>query len=125
MKSASAEKRSSYPHRTATENGFQNKLALRQGIESRALKRTLAAQRRAIEKTPHPGTWRHFVSPAASRSATPARFKFERDEIGNATVPVKKGSCEIELDAVPRFERGTCAPQVDIKSYYRAVGRLR
>jgi len=41
-------------------------LALRQTIKTRALKRKLALQRKAIQKTWHPGTWRHFV---ASRSA--------------------------------------------------------
>jgi hypothetical protein len=37
-------------------------LALRQAIESRALKRKLANQRKAIQKSTHPGTWRHFVA---------------------------------------------------------------
>jgi hypothetical protein len=41
-------------------------LALRQTIETRTLKRKLAIQRNAIQKTWHPGTWRHFV---ASRAA--------------------------------------------------------
>jgi len=45
---------------------LSQQLALRQAIESRALRRKLANQRRAIQKTPHPGTWRHFV---ASRTA--------------------------------------------------------
>ena len=35
-------------------------------IESWLLKRTLAVQRWAVQKTPHPGSWRHFV---ASRAA--------------------------------------------------------
>jgi hypothetical protein len=39
------------------------------------LKRTLAAQRRAIQKTPHPGTWRDFVaSHAAHRDARAIRL---------------------------------------------------
>ncbi len=55
-------------------------LALRQAIESRALKRTLAAQRRAIQKTPHPGTWRHFVaSRAADRDARAIRLLQRRE----------------------------------------------
>ena len=37
-----------YPRRTATENGFQNKLALRQDIESRALKRRRLFIRRLV-----------------------------------------------------------------------------
>ena len=55
-------------------------LALRQAIESRALKRMLAAQRRAIQKTPHPGTWRHFVaSRAAHRDARAIRLLRRRE----------------------------------------------
>jgi hypothetical protein len=45
---------------------LSQQLALRQAIESRALRRKLANQRQAIRKSPHPGTWRHFV---ASRAA--------------------------------------------------------
>jgi hypothetical protein len=41
-------------------------LELRQTIETRALKQKHATQRWGIQKTPHPGTWRHFV---ATRSA--------------------------------------------------------
>jgi len=37
-------------------------LALRQTIEARTLKRKHAIQRRAIQKTWHPGTWRDFVA---------------------------------------------------------------
>jgi len=40
--------------------------ALRQLVETRLQGRKLANQRRAVQKTPHPGTWRHFV---ASRAA--------------------------------------------------------
>jgi hypothetical protein len=45
---------------------LSQQLALRRAIESRTLKRKLAYQRRAIQKSPHPGSWRHFV---ASRAA--------------------------------------------------------
>lgn len=45
---------------------LSQQLALRQAIESRTLKRKLANQRTAIQKSPHPGSWRHFV---ASRAA--------------------------------------------------------
>jgi hypothetical protein len=41
-------------------------LALRQTIETRALKRKLAIQRKAIQKAWHPGTWRHFVATRAA-----------------------------------------------------------
>jgi hypothetical protein len=41
-------------------------LAQRQVIESRLLRRRLANQRKRIQKTPHPGSWRHFVSSRAA-----------------------------------------------------------
>ena len=41
-------------------------LELRQTIATRALKQKHATQRWGIQKTPHPGTWHHFV---ASRAA--------------------------------------------------------
>jgi hypothetical protein len=50
-------------------------LTLRQTIETRALKRKLAIQRKAIQKTWHPGSWRHFVaSRAAQRDARAMRL---------------------------------------------------
>jgi hypothetical protein len=59
---------------------LSQQLALRQAIESRALKRKLAVQRRAIQKTPHPGTWRHFVaSRAAHRDARAIRLRQRRE----------------------------------------------
>jgi hypothetical protein len=59
---------------------LSQQLALRQAIESRALKRKLAVQRRAIEKTPHPGTWRHFIaSRAADRDARATRLLQRRE----------------------------------------------
>ena len=45
---------------------LSRQLVLRQLVETRLLGRKLANQRRAVQKTPHPGTWRHFV---ASRAA--------------------------------------------------------
>lgn len=42
-------------------------LELRQTIETRALKQKHATQRWGIQKTPHPGTWRHFVASRAAR----------------------------------------------------------
>jgi hypothetical protein len=42
-------------------------LAFRKTMEARALKRKLAVQRTAIQKTWHPGTWRHFVASRAAR----------------------------------------------------------
>jgi hypothetical protein len=53
---------------------LRRQLALRQTIETRALKRKLAVQRKAIQKTWHPGTWRHFVATrAAERDARAIR----------------------------------------------------
>ena len=55
-------------------------LALRQTIETRTLKRKLAIQRDAIQKTWHPGTWRHFVaSRAAERDARAIRLLKRRE----------------------------------------------
>jgi hypothetical protein len=59
---------------------LSQQLALRQAIESRTLKRKLANQRTAIQKSPHPGGWRHFVaSRAASRDARAIRLVQRRD----------------------------------------------
>ena len=50
-------------------------LAFRKTMEARALKRKLAIQRKAIAKTWHPGTWRHFVaSRARDRDARAVRL---------------------------------------------------
>jgi len=58
-------------------------LALRQTMETRALRRKLAIQRKAIQKTWHPGTWRHFVaSRAAQRDARAIRLR-ERERGGS------------------------------------------
>jgi hypothetical protein len=55
-------------------------LALRQTIETRALKRRLAVQRSAIQKTSHPGTWRHFMATrAAEHDARAIRLVQQRE----------------------------------------------
>jgi len=60
---------------------LSQQLALPQAIESRALKRKLANQRQAIQKCPHPGSWRHFVaSRAASRDARAIRILQRQDQ---------------------------------------------
>ena len=60
---------------------LSQQFALRQAIESRTLKRKLANQRKAIQKSPHPGTWRHFVaSRAASRDARAIRLVQRREQ---------------------------------------------
>jgi len=68
---------------------LSQQLVLRQAIESRALRRKLANQRRAIQKTPHPGTWRHFVaSRAADRDARAIRLLQRRER--------RRGSHDLE-----------------------------
>ncbi len=47
-------------------------LMLRQTIETRTLRRKLAIQRKSIQKTWHPGTWRHFVASRATERDTRA-----------------------------------------------------
>ena len=59
---------------------LSQQLALRQAIESRTLRRKLASQRKAIQKSPHPGSWRHFVaSSAANRDARAIRLLQRRE----------------------------------------------
>jgi hypothetical protein len=59
---------------------LRRQLALRQTIETRALKRKLAIQRSAIQKTWHPGTWRQFIaSSAAKRDARAIRLLQRRE----------------------------------------------
>ena len=60
---------------------FSQQLALRQAIESRALRRELTIQRKAIQRSPHPGSWRHFVSnSAANRDARAIRLLQRREQ---------------------------------------------
>ena len=60
---------------------LSQQLALRQAIESRTLKRKLANQRTAIQKSPHPGSWRHFVaSRAAHHDARAIRLLRRREQ---------------------------------------------
>jgi len=55
-------------------------LAFRKTMEARALKRKLAVQRSAIQKTWHPGTWRHFVATrAAERDDRAIRLVQQRE----------------------------------------------
>jgi hypothetical protein len=73
------------PSRVATEGDFHNS-------ESRALKRKLANQRQAIQKCPHPGSWRHFVaSRAASRDARAIRL-LQRQEQERSPWDLERGS---------------------------------
>jgi hypothetical protein len=59
---------------------LSQQLALRQAIESRALRRKLANQRQAIQKSPHPGTWRHFVASRAAHGDARAIRLLQRPE---------------------------------------------
>jgi hypothetical protein len=55
-------------------------LELRQTIETRALKQKHAIQRWGIQKTPHPGTWRHFVvQRAMERDARAIRLRHQSE----------------------------------------------
>jgi hypothetical protein len=55
-------------------------LELRQTIETRALKQKHATQRWGIQKTPHPGTWRHFVAQRAmERDARAIRLRHQSE----------------------------------------------
>jgi hypothetical protein len=49
----------------ADKKRLSQQLFLRQFIDNRALKHQLTHQRKAIHKTPHPGTWRHVVASCA------------------------------------------------------------
>jgi hypothetical protein len=54
---------------------LRRQLAFRQAIEIRTLKQKHATQRWGIQKTPHPGTWHHFIaSRAAERDARAIRL---------------------------------------------------
>ena len=71
---------------------LSQQLALRQAIESRTLRRKLANQRKAIQKSPHPGTWHHFVaSRAASRDARAIRL-LQRQEQERSPWDLDRGS---------------------------------
>jgi hypothetical protein len=59
---------------------LSKQLALRQAIDARRLRCRLAAQRKAVQKTPHPGSWRHFVATrAAHRDARVIRLVQQRE----------------------------------------------
>jgi len=92
-------------------------LALRQTMETRALRRKLAIQRKAIQKTWHPGT---ISSRSAPPDATLVRFDFYGEKSENEAVATKKGSCEMEGNAVEMHigdpNAVQSAPQVDITS---------
>ncbi|MGB7474663.1 MAG: TraI/MobA(P) family conjugative relaxase [Polyangiales bacterium] len=60
---------------------LSQQLALRQAIESRNLGRKLASQPKAIQKSPHPGSWRDFVAgSAATRDARAIRLLQRREQ---------------------------------------------
>ena len=71
---------------------LSKQLALRQAIDARTLRRKLAAQRKAVQKTPHPGSWRSFVaSRAAKRDARAIRL-LQRQERERSPWDLERGS---------------------------------
>ena len=70
---------------------LRKQLALRQCIDVRNLKRRLAAQRKAIQKTAHPGTWRHFVASRAADRDTRAIQLLQRRERHRGSHDLERG----------------------------------
>ncbi len=50
----------------ADKKSLSQQLSIRKAIASRALTQQLTRQRKIIQKTMHPGTWRHFVASRAN-----------------------------------------------------------
>jgi hypothetical protein len=71
---------------------LSQQLALRQAIESGTLRRKLANQRKAIQKSPHPGSWRHFVANRASHGDARARRLLRRREQERSPWALDRGS---------------------------------
>jgi hypothetical protein len=71
---------------------LSQQLALRQAIESRTLRRKLANQRKVIQKSPHPGTWRHFVASRAAHGDARAIRLLPRREQARSHGDLDRGS---------------------------------
>ena len=71
---------------------LSKQLALRQAIDVRKLRRRLAAQRKAVQKTPHPGTWRHFVASRAAKRDDRAIRLVQRQERERSDWYLERGS---------------------------------
>jgi hypothetical protein len=71
---------------------LSQQLALRQAIESRTLKRKLANQRKAIQKSPHPGSWRQFVAGRAAHGDAHAIRILPRREQERSPWDLARGS---------------------------------
>jgi hypothetical protein len=71
---------------------LSKQLALRQAIDARTLRRRLAAQRKAIQKTPHPGSWRHFVASCAAKRDARAIRLLQRQERERSPWDLDRGS---------------------------------
>ena len=85
-----------YPRRTATEDGFSNNW--RSAEPSNPGPSSGRSQpNEGRFRSPRTSARGVISSPVAPRSATPARFDFES---GNAAVPSKNGSCEMQGDGV-------------------------
>ena len=71
---------------------LSKQLALRQAIDARRLRRRLAAQRKAVQKTPHPGSWRHFVASCAAKRDDRAIRLVQRQERERSDSDLERGS---------------------------------
>jgi hypothetical protein len=71
---------------------LSQQLAFRQAIESRTLKRKLANQRKAIHKSPHPGSWRQFVAGRAAHGDARAIRILPRREQERSPWDLARGS---------------------------------
>ena len=71
---------------------LSKQLALRQTIDARTLRRRLAAQRKAVQKTPHPGSWRHFVASCAAKRDARAIRLLQRQERERSPWDLDRGS---------------------------------
>jgi len=71
---------------------LSKQLALRQAIDAWTLRRRLAAQRKAVQKTPHPGSWRHFVASRAAKRDDRAIQLVQRQERERSDWDLERGS---------------------------------
>jgi hypothetical protein len=107
--------KASFVARELSKTRLFRQLKLRQTIETRALKQKHATQRWGIQKTPHPGTWHHFMATRVAERDAPC------EEPATGTRPVQRGKGVVRFSegveiqfGDPNARRG--APQVDITS---------
>jgi hypothetical protein len=75
----------------ADKKRLSQQLSLRQAIDSRTLKHQLTHRREAIDKTKHPGTWRHFVASRAAHGDRRAIRLLHRQEQGRDRSDEERG----------------------------------